>query len=313
MRATEVPGLSRGRLRAALAAGALISLRRGIVVAAEDWRGASPRVRHRLALEAALLAYPGSWASHTSATQVHGIEILAPRLPGNLPVVHVSRPGTTAREPGLVVHGQEPPASQVTMVDGLPCSDLVRATIEVAARRSLPHAAAVIDAGMRRALAAEHADVRRAALDPGLREALVATWDEGLAPYTRHRWVTTVRRAVHWADPAAESFLESISRAAMLLDGVPRPRCGVPMRGDDGVIYWLDFWWEDEQVIGEADGMGKYTDHRSLLAEKVRQEALSVAARGMVRWGMAQVVPDPGPMLARIRAALSPARGSRWS
>ena len=312
-RASEVPGLSRGRVRAALAAGALLSPRRGIVLPAVDWSEAGTTQRHLWAVAAALLAYPGSWASHTSATQLHGITVLAPRPVNGFPVVHISRPGATLREATLVVHGQVAPREHVGDVQGLRCSTLARATIEVAARRTVAHAVAVMDAGMRVALAQTHGDVRRAALDETLRGALFDTWDAAVAPYTRHRWVTTVRQAIRWADPAAESFLESISRVAMAQGGLPSPRCGVPMVGDDGCTYWLDFWWDDELVIGEADGLGKYRDRDDLLAEKHRQEALESRARALVRWGMAQVVPDPQPMLRRLGQVLSPARGMGWS
>ena len=85
------------------------------------------------------------------------------------------------------------------------------------------------------------------------------------------------------------------------------------MLGDDGRTYWLDFWWDDERVIGEADGLGKYRDRDDLLAEKHRQEALETRARAVVRWGMAQAVPDPRPMLERLRHALSPPKGAGWS
>lgn len=312
-RASEIPGLSRGRIRAAVSAGALLCPRRGIVVPASDWAEAGTTERHRWAVRAALLAYPGSWASHTSATQLHGIAVLAPRPVDGVPVVHISRPGVTLHEPALVVHGQVSPSEHVSDVQGLPCSTLVRATIEVAARRSLAHAVAVMDTGMRVSLARDHADVRRAALDGALRASLFATWDAAVAPYTRHRWVTTVRKAIRWADPSAESFLESISRVAMVQGGLPRPRCGVPMLGDDGRTYWLDFWWDDERVIGEADGLGKYRDRDDLLAEKHRQEALETRARAVVRWGLAQTVPDPRPMLERLRHALSPPKGAGWS
>jgi hypothetical protein len=288
-------------------------LRRGIVMPSADWAGASMRDRHRWSVQAALLAYPGAWASHTSATQLHGIDVLVPRPIDGVPVVHISRPGATLHEAGLLVHGQSPPPTHVSEIEGVPCSTLIRATIEVAARRSLPHAVAVMDSGMRVALMRDHANVRRAAQDPALTQSLVDEWDSEVAKYTRHRWVTTVRIAIRLADPAAESFLESISRVAIAQAGLPRPRCGVPMLGDDGRSYWLDFWWEDEGVIGEADGLGKYRDRDDLLAEKLRQEALAPRARIVVRWGMSQVVPDPGPLLHRLRQALLPARGMGWS
>ena len=64
--------------------------------------------------------------------------------------------------------------------------------------------------------------------------------------------------------------------------------------------------------MGEADGTAKYQAPQALMNEKLRQEALASCVAGIVRWGTAQVVPDPGPMLTRLRAALYPRRGRVW-
>mgnify|MGYP003749250939 FL=1 len=123
-------------------------------------------------------------------------------------------------------------------------------------------------------------------------------------PCAGHRWVTTVRQAVELADPAAESVLESLSRAAMIENAVPQPRCGVPLVGDDGRTYWVDFCWDRFGLIGEADGLAKYDDPSAHLREKHRQEALRARGWEFVRWGFAHVFPDPTVMLSRVRHAL---------
>ena len=126
--------------------------------------------------------------------------------------------------------------------------------------------------------------------------------NHAVGAYAKHRWVTTVRRAVELADPAAESVLESLSRLAMIERGLPMPRCGVPVVGDDGVVYWVDFLWDDLGLIGEADGVGKYAGRDALLAEKHRQEALA-GRYSFVRWGWNHVHPDPAVMVDRIVTA----------
>jgi hypothetical protein len=280
-----------------------VVLRRGIVHPRLEWENADAGERHRIALRAALLAFPGAWASHASAAHLHG---LTDGLPGTRwhETVHISRTGTTHREPGLIVHGQQVPHGSVGMQLGLPSSSLPRACIEVAARRSLGDALGVMDQGMRSLVKASHPDVRAAALSPGLREVLRDLFDGCVAPYGRHRWVTTVRQAVRWADPAAESRLESLSRAAVLLAGLPAPRCGVPLLGDDGRTYWVDMWWEEQALIGEVDGAVKYVEPSALVAEKRRQEALTGLDRRLVRWGFPEVVPDPSLMLRRLQRHL---------
>jgi len=303
VRASDVPGLTRARVRAAVAAGSLVVLRPGIVMPTEDWRRADEVTRHRIQIDAALLAFPGSWISHDSAAALHGASGALSR-PDWHTTVHLSRPGYSHREDGLIIHGHEVPDAQVISLDGRPVTSLVRTCIDVAARRSTGDALAVMDAGMRLTIAATHADIRRAARLPDLREEVRAEFDCEVACYSRHRWVTTVRQAVRWADPAAESRLESLSRAEILRASLPPPECGFPLYGDDGRLYWTDMWWEHRRLIGEVDGALKYTSPEVLLAEKRRAEALTAPGRFLVRWGFPEVRPQPQIMLRRLRAYL---------
>lgn len=301
--ARDIPGVSSRQWRAAIEAGLVLRLRRGIVMPSEVWRLALPDERHRWALNAALLAYPGAWASHTSALRTHGVRVLSPRDMNGHPMVHISRTGTYLREPGLVVHNVEVAPDEITNVDGVNTCGLVRASIEVASRRPLAPAVAVLDASMRmhiENLRLPH--LRTSVHSAEIRAGLFDEWDQAAGKFSRHRWVTTVRQAIRWADPAAESYLESISRVAMRDQALPMPEIGSPMLGDNDCQYWLDFWWEAYKVIGEADGLFKYEDGGQLLEEKLRQEALS--PRGtFVRWGVHQVQPDPAAMIDRIYAA----------
>lgn len=307
VRASEIPGLSRGRVRAAIAGGVVLPLRAGIVIPAADWEAADARARHLTTMRAALLAYPDAWASHTTALLLHGVATDIP------PVVHLSRTGTTFKDGAVLVHGQNVRSDQLVEVDGVRASSPIRASIEVAATRSLPDAVAVIDATMRAVVAARREDLRHAVLESAVREELVEEWDDAVAPYGRHRWVTTVRKGLHWADPAAESYLESVSRVAIRQSSLPVPAVGVPIIGDDGVTRWVDFWWDAHQLIGEADGLAKYPEREDLLREKLREEALTAPGRRIVRWGMRQVRPSATPLILRLQARLSPPRGIRWS
>lgn len=156
-------------------------------------------------------------------------------------------------------------------------------------------------------------DLRHAVLEASVREGLYEEWDNAIAPYGRHRWVTTVRQGLRWADPAAESYLESVSRVAIRQSSLPLPAVGVPLMGDDGVTRWVDFWWESDRLIGEADGLLKYTDVDALVQEKLREEALTARGDRLVRWGMRQVRPSATPLIRRLQARLTPPRGIRWS
>lgn len=218
--------------------------------------------------------------------------------------MHLSRAGTTWREPGLTVHGNEVPEAFIEPIGRLLSTNLVRTAIETAAVPSPRRALAVIDAAMRLHVGKDAPDVRWAVRDPSCRDRACALFDAAVAPFSRHRWVTTVREAIQLADPAAESVLESMSRWSIMAAELPAPQCGVPLLGDDGVVYWVDLLWEDRRLIGEADGRAKYTSVDDLVAEKRRQEALSGAGYQIVRWGWDEGVTRPEIMIERLRRAL---------
>ena len=112
------------------------------------------------------------------------------------------------------------------------------------------------------------------------------------------------RLAARHMNPAAESVLESVSRWHMIVFGLPLPQLGVPLRDLDGTMRWLDFWWPDRRVIGEADGVVKYDSRAALLAEKRREDALRAVVAGFVRWDWAEGVVNPHLMIRKIRHAL---------
>lgn len=148
-------------------------------------------------------------------------------------------------------------------------------------------------------------ELREVVGDRAVVGALRLRWRYAIGAYAGHRWVTMVREAVELADPAAESVLELLSRHAIWCSTLPRPQIGVRLRGDDGRYYWVDMWWPDRQVFGEADGLSKYVGPEALIEEKRRHEALEGPGRRGVRWGWEQVYPDPARMIDRIRHALA--------
>lgn len=303
-------GVTAGQVRSALAAGGLLTLRRGIVVPRVTWDAGSDDDRRRWALEAALLAFPDGFASHDSAARLHGLPDygLDRSLLNGVPVTHITRRRAARQDDWLRVHGCDTPYWCVTERQGLPTTDLVRTSIELSATRSLRTAIVFLDAATRLAIENEVGDVavREAVHDAGMRARIRRQWRDGLGPYARHRWVTSVRLALDHVEPAAESPLESLSRMAILDTDLPRPRCGVPIRGDDGRLYWVDMAWDEQRLIGEADGALKYATPEAFLQEKRRQEALEGEGWRFVRWGWPEVVPDSRIMLRRIRRALAP-------
>ena len=101
--------------------------------------------------------------------------------------------------------------------------------------------------------------------------------------------------------------------------GLPRPVLRRPFHDDEGLIGPVDFFFEDADVIGEADGAHKYTDPRflrgrspeqALLDEKRREDRLRALVSGVVRWRW-QDAYAAHPMLAALaRAGVRPTETS---
>ena len=68
------------------------------------------------------------------------------------------------------------------------------------------------------------------------------------------------RRAIEFADAVADRPGESMSRANMQCSRISIPQLQVALAGASGLVYIVDFWWPEFDMIGEFDGNRKYTD-----------------------------------------------------
>ena len=116
-----------------------------------------------------------------------------------------------------------------------------------------------------------------------------------------------MRRALGLADVRRESPLESFSAGQMHLAGLPTPCLQARIQIPGGVAY-PDFLWPDHQVIGEADGEGKYGDASAFAREKIRLGHLRDLGFEVVRWMGREGFGSPALVVDRISRALA-ARG----
>ena len=307
-------GITEGQLRAALAAGTVISIQPGTLLPAEVWRGADDTGRHLLALQSALLRHPNAHASHRSSARLLSLAIDAgahaidpdPTL-GPVPIVEITQPGVGRRQPRLRIHPGPVPESQLVRSLGLPATSVGRTTLDLALQLQPPQALAALDVGMRRLVAesSRGSDAREACTSPDHRATASAHLTQILGQMRNRRGVLALTRLLPLAEPASESHLESLSRWQMHRHRVTPPECGVPVVGDDGRVYWGDFVWHHARVIGEADGDGKYQQRADLIAEKRRQECLERAGWTVIRWNWFEAVVQPTIMIGRIKNALT--------
>jgi hypothetical protein len=317
-------GLTRHQLTAAVKAEALVPIHFGILLDVEQWCCADETARLKTAVAAAHAARPSGVAMGETAAlllEIPTFDVRGDRHSNamgacsgdreifghQIPRVHFALHNLGANSGWLNLHKQEIPEHQRVEIDGLPITTDARTAIDYSLTLRIEQAVAVLDACTRRLIGTldVERDIRRAvleaksvasALDALRIAALGSEWRNGAA---------ILRKAMTLINPASESVLESMSRVNMKRGRLPEPECGQPVHGADGHLYWCDFLWRRQRVIGEADGMSKYLSLEDLRREKIRQEALANAGWTVIRWNWAEGVVNPKVMRARIRKALA--------
>lgn len=71
-----------------------------------------------------------------------------------------------------------------------------------------------------------------------------------------------------------------------------------------GGLDEVDFLWEAYRVIGEADGLLKYTDAQVLRKEKLREEGLAQLGFTVFRWTWGDVYHRPDALAHRAHQIL---------
>ncbi len=135
----------------------------------------------------------------------------------------------------------------------------------------------------------------------------VVSWEAG--------WPGSTRAAdvVEFADPRAESPLESRSRARLHKLGLPPPELQAEICDEAGVfVARVDFLWAELGVVGEADGRAKYAKGAAdvLWQEKQREDAIRRLGWEVVRWTFWEVENDITAVVERFWRAADLA--SKW-
>jgi hypothetical protein len=185
------------------------------------------------------------------------------------------------------------PPSDAVVVDGVRITSVARTVVDVARTALLGTAVAVADAAL-------------AGFSPGksmtrytvTSNDLVLELDASNAKKGRARCTSVIELA----DGASGSPGESVSRVAMHLQGLPMPVLQHEFRDSRGRIGYVDFWWPEFDLIGEFDGLGKYTRDdllggrspaEAVIAEKVREDRLRALGPRVVRWGWESAISPP--------------------
>jgi hypothetical protein len=300
----SAPG-SRAELDREVKSGRLTRVCTGAYVATEVWRELDGRQRHLVVAHVArLMRRRRLIFSHWTAAAAWNLPVLGD-LPPDAHVLAVRSSGGRSDE-RLVRHCTGIPAL-THHIDGLEVTTLARTVVDLA--RVAPFSAGVVaaDAVLRGDPSGGYSALSRDRL-----------FDE-IGPAGR-RGAARARQVVEFADARSGSPGESLSRASMLLAGIPAPVLQFEFSDRLGVIV-VDFWWPQFNLVGEFDGRVKYEDPRylagrtpeeALLDEKFREDRVRALGPRVTRWRW-DVALSPGRLRAHLVAAgIRPERYRNW-
>lgn len=283
----EACGFTRSRRRQLLGTGSWHELRRGVYAerVVVQFCGADAVRCHCLRTAAALAARPGAAASEHSAAALHGLELLA--QPPSTP--SITKPPSAGhgskRRSDLRLLPATLPVEHVTVVFGLRATSPARTVVDLA-RKSDARAAVVVADSV----------LRRGTTKAQLRSVLHACW--GWPGYRRAEAV------IAFADGRAESPLESVGRVAMREQHLPPPLIQ-PWVGEWEAEFRVDYLFEAQRTVGEADGAVKYRTRDDLLREKRREDRLRDLGFEVVRFDGSDLAGDAAELARRFRRAFA--------
>lgn len=282
-------GWTRHRWERAAVLGRVVPVRRDAWCRASTWAEAAarPALRHEVDVRAAMLALRReAWAAGWTAAQLHEL----PTPSGPAPRVHLVAPAgsRTVDTTDLVVRAAGLPAEHRAVRRGIAVTTVARTVVDVARAHGIGHGLVVADAALRLARTCRD-ELDRVVAD-------CAGWPV----------VARARTVARHASGRRESPAESRSFALAVDRRLPLPECNPWLDLPDGTRVRPDFLWRAQRLVGEVDGRVKYTQpwpavEPSLLAEKLRQDAVEDADHVVVRWSGAEVEHDPDAVVARLR------------
>lgn len=274
----------RSRFRYLERTGELVSPYPGIYARADMWNALYPSQRVRRIMRTVARIHPDWVFVGASAAVAHGLAI-PPKATWPLKIAKLGA-GTcesNARSRRTVVSPCE-----VVLVDDMHATSLDRTVIDCMRQLGFPEALAVADSYL-----------RATDKSSGQLQAMVSQPRKGA------RGIRNARIVASHADGRAESWGESIARAAMIDLGFVVPELQTPYFDPvSGMTFRADFSWalpEGKTVLGEMDGLIKYTDESmtggdtigAFVRERQRESRLTIGGRSVVRFTPAQVGDRP--------------------
>ncbi len=227
---------------------------------------------------AAVLARPGSVASHKTGAWIHG---LLRYRPGTF---HLTAPTRQRAKRDFTVHFARLAPEDQDVVDGIPVTSVARTFLDLAPTESTGRLHRMMD----RAEDRKTFDLRR--------------FDRLLARTGGHRGRVKLRHALDTFKPeqvVLRSDLERRFRRLVLAAGLPTPQTNVVVEG-----YELDAYWEAEGFAVELDSYATHGSPRSFEADRQREDDLLLAGIETIRVTERRLLSEPQKTIARVAAHL---------
>ena len=288
-------------IRTRVRSGDLVVIRHGVFLRADAWP-ATADGQQAVRARAEQVANPEGVISHQSAALLLGLPSPGFDRWDHFPVSITLPAGHSSKSRATVHHVGPLPASQVVRdSDGYLVTSPARTAVDLAADLELPQALVVLDGAARLICGSFVTNARRRDFsNPGFTSAVRDLLSEAATTIR----ATRMRGSIPLTTPVRESAAESLSAGHMHLAGIPTPRYQAEVRTARGV-YYPDFLWEEQRLIGECDGAVKYHDPGAYVAEKEREQDLRDHGWRFVRWLPKEVMLRPREVMTRIERALS--------
>ncbi|MBF4994773.1 hypothetical protein ITX31_11710 [Arthrobacter gandavensis] len=237
-----------------------------------------------------------SVASHRTAAEAWGFPL--PVVPGEAPVLHITRPEGLAppRRFGVIGHTGRFLPGEVTTLDGLVLTSRAKTWLDLSRYLTVEDLTVIADHLIR---------IPRKLYEG--RSDPYATQDELDAIIGRHqgqRGIRTAREALRLSRVGADSPPETLLRLALGAAGLPEPEVNVPIVDENGVLHHEpDLGYRKYQVAVQYEGAG-HSDPEQVARDISREERTRALGWTEVRISRRHMVDGARPAVEKVRAAL---------
>ena len=263
--------------------GELVRLSPGTYASSADWHELGPDERYVALIRAALgRVHASEVLSHWSAAALWHLPII-----GSWPTtMHVTAPADAARRSTTILtRHRRGLVDPITRLEGVPVTSLAETVVDIARIAPFATAVAMGDAALRRHDQQASSPPRARELRRELARVVDAT--------VERRGVARARRVIDVVDGRADRPGESLSRATMIELGVQLPELQHCIVSASGKVYYLDFYWPEQNIGADFDGRMKYLDpafrggrtaEQVVYDEKAREDDVRLDLNGYGRW-----------------------------